>query len=202
MYDAHALRPGATESIRGTSPNDTRPCGAPPPRHRRACRGASSWQAVIVECKSTRSDFLRDAATPDQVRQAVRERPRRMLMRIRGRPFDRHPHLGKFAACLARPMANVHWLLTPPGLVRLDELPPRWGLLEHHADDVRMVVPAKWQQARGLQLIEGAIARTLTASIYAADTRAVTNSLNRLLRKKQTASARRMVRSLDDLARM
>ncbi|UCG31753.1 MAG: hypothetical protein JSU68_08790 [Phycisphaerales bacterium] len=196
VYGAHAVRPGTTRHNAGSLPNGARPGRRP----RRARRAGALWQAVIVECKSTRSDFLREAATPDQVRQAVQERRRRILMRFRGRPCHRHSNLGKFAACLARPMANVHWLLTPPDLVRINELPPRWGLLEQHAEGIRAIHPAQWQQAQGLQLVESAIARTLTASIYAADTRAVTNSLNRLLRKKQIASAHRMVQSLDDLA--
>jgi len=199
-YGAHCVRPDASRRNAGTSSSEML-AGKPPPRRpRRARRGATLWQAAIVECKATRSDFLRDAAGREQTELAVRERRCRVLLRFRGRPYHRHPRLGKFAACLARPMANIHWLLTPPDLIRLDELPPRWGLLEQHPDGVRMIAPARWQRAQGLQLVEGAIARTLTASIYAADTRAVTNSLNRILRDKQHASARRMVQSLDDLA--
>jgi len=195
VIDAAAVgRPGGVVSRSIT-------CGTYPSRPH-AGRGRAVWQAVFIECKATRADFLREAADGEQIRTAIRERRRLALSGSSARPFRRLRRLGKFAVCLARPTANVHWLLTPPALLRRDELPPRWGLLELSRQGVVMVVPAKWQEARGLRLVEAAIARTLTAAIYAADTRAVTNTLNRLLRQKQADSARRMVRSLNDLASM
>lgn len=36
-------------------------------------------------------------------------------------------------------MARRCYYLTPPGLIRIDELPPLWGLLEVHGTTVRMV---------------------------------------------------------------
>ena len=193
IVDAAAVgRPGAAESlsVSGSAASDLRRRG----------RGVSSvWQAVFVECKAFRSDFLRDASDAEQLRIAVEERAIVHRTGKRGRGMRRSRELGKFAACLARPTANVHWVLTPSGLIRKDELPVRWGLLETDDGGVRVTVPAGWQSTNGLRVVEASIARTLTASIYAADTRAVSNSVNRLLREKQAGSARRMTRALDEM---
>lgn len=192
IVDAAAVgRPGAAESlsVSGSAATGLR---------RRSRSMPSVWQAVFVECKAFRSDFLRDATDAGQLRIAVEERASLHRAGRRGRGIRRSHELGKFAACLARPTANVHWVLTPPGLIGKDELPVRWGLLETDDDEVRVTVPANWQSTNGLRVVEASIARTLTASIYAADTRAITNSVNRLLREKQAGSARRMTQALDE----
>jgi hypothetical protein len=196
IVDATAVGcPGAAESLRvsGSAATGLR---------RRSRRTPSVWQAVFVECKAFRSDFLRDAADAAQLRIAIEERANLHHTRQRGRAMQRSHKLGKFAACLARPTANVHWVLTPPGLIRKDELPLRWGLLETDDGGIRVTVPAHWQTTNGLRVVEASIARTLTASIYAADTRAITNSVNRMLRQKQAGSASRMTQALGELGAM
>ena len=39
--------------------------------------------------------------------------------------------LGKFLSCLMQPMANLHYVLAPAGIVQKKDLPPRWGLLSY-----------------------------------------------------------------------
>ncbi len=173
----------------------TAPWARPPFKSRRI-----DWQSVIVECKASRSDFQRDAAQPDPLRAVIEERAVAGTLRTRRTHHRAHPPLGKFALCLARPVANWHWLLTPARLIDRRELPPRWGLLELDEHGVRMVHPPAYQLSAGTGWVEAAIARTLSASIYAADTRATINSVNRLLRGKQLASSQRMVRDLERFA--
>jgi hypothetical protein len=59
--------------------------------------------AILVECKATRADFLKD-----------RRKPSRSGMH-NGRPCG---------------LGNLRYYMTPPRLVRPDEVPEGWGLLE------------------------------------------------------------------------
>lgn len=61
-----------------------------------------------------------------------------------------------------RPHANAHYLMTPPGLIRVAELPYRWGLLVMDGRRVRVVRRSAWQEVADTRGIEGAIARALT----------------------------------------
>lgn len=68
---------------------------------------------IVIECKTTRSDFLSD----------------------RNKPARRNQEDGA---------GHMRYYLTPPGLVRVDELPvdkhgARWGLLEVHGRIVRKI---------------------------------------------------------------
>lgn len=56
--------------------------------------------SIVVECKTSRSDFLADAKKPFRARK-----------------------LG---------MGQKRWFFTPKDLITLDELPPKWGLIEYH----------------------------------------------------------------------
>lgn len=49
------------------------------------------------------------------------------------KPFRREP---------ARGIGNYRYYMTPPGLVRVEELPERWGLLEVHGRGVRVIKKA------------------------------------------------------------
>lgn len=65
-------------------------------------------QSILVECKTSRSDFFAD----------------------RSKYFRRNPEQG---------MGMARYMMTPPKLVRPEELPAGWGLLEAHARCVRVV---------------------------------------------------------------
>lgn len=69
--------------------------------------------SVLVECKASRSDFLRDQS------------------KLTRREY--------FTG-----LGQERWYLTSPGLVRPDEIPPTWGLLEAHPNIIRV---AAWCSA-------------------------------------------------------
>jgi hypothetical protein len=100
----------------------------------------------------------------------------------------RHVGLGKFDSCLMQPMANLHYVLAPAGVVQKKDLAPRWGLLSYGETGVCVVVKALWQETAQMQYVESAIARTLTGDIFRADDRAVA-SVNRELFAQQMALA-------------
>src|SRR5205823_1264788 len=99
--------------------------------------------------------------------------------------------LGKFEACLAQPMANLHYVLAPAGIVQKKDLPPRWGLLSYGEAGVSVVVRPEWQESACVNYVESAIARTLTGDIYRADDRAI-NSVNREICAQQQKMAERI----------
>src|SRR3954470_13806896 len=75
-------------------------------------------QVCFIECKASRSDFLRDCTSDGQMTLALMEREQNLLARPprsgrrRGRRvLKQSVGLGKFAACLCQPMANVHYVL-------------------------------------------------------------------------------------------
>lgn len=158
-------------------------------------------QVCFIECKASRNDFLRDQSGDGQMRLCLIERARNLRQRRRG---SRHGHrhglrqalgLGKFAACLMQPMANIHYVLAPAGIVHKTDLPSRWGLLSYSSGGVAVVVRAQWQECARTQAVESAIARTLTGDIYRADDRAL-GSVNReiLAQQQQLAVRIRAVR--------
>jgi hypothetical protein len=141
----------------------------------------------IIECKASRADFLRDCGGQEQ-----------MLFELRaalGRGRRRRPpslrNIGKFRSCLLRPMANLHYVLAPAGLLHKADLPPRWGLLALGEAGITVVVRAAWIDCAHGSAVESAIARTLTADIYNADARAV-NSVNREVFLQQQSLAGRI----------
>ena len=151
-------------------------------------------QVCFVECKASRSDFLRDCSDDGQMSLCLMERERnRRSRRRRGRAaaLRQSVGLGKFAACLLQPMANLHYVLAPTGVVQKKDLPPRWGLLTYGEGGVNVVVRAEWQEWARIEYVESAIARTLTGDIYRADDRAI-SSVNREIFAQQTALAERI----------
>jgi hypothetical protein len=149
-------------------------------------------QVCFVECKASRSDFLRDIGRDGQLEMfLIEERGRRAA---RKRKRRRAPvGLAKFDVCLVHPMANLLYVLAPAGVVQKKDLPPRWGLLTYGAAGVSVVVKALWQEtaAPRAPFVDAAIARTLTGDIYRADDRAV-NSVNRQLFLQQAELAERI----------
>ena len=99
--------------------------------------------------------------------------------------------LGKFQACLMQPMANLHYVLAPVGMLQKKDLPPRWGLLAYGEAGVTVVVRAEWQECARTEFVESAIARTLTGDIYRADDRAI-SSVNREIFAQQQQFATRI----------
>jgi len=90
-----------------------------------------------------------------------------------------------------QPMANLHYVLAPSGIVQKKDLAPRWGLLGYGDTGVNVVVKALWQECAQSQYVESAIARTLTGDIFRADDRAMA-SVNRELFAQQMALADRI----------
>ncbi|MHC5111418.1 MAG: hypothetical protein ACYTHJ_16245 [Planctomycetota bacterium] len=117
---------------------------------------------VIVECKAYRSDFLRDQGRQMQFAFALEEKRARRKAGRPGKHRYASPALGKFDTCLLRPHANVHYLLTPPRLIKKSEVPRRWGLLVLDHGYVRTLVKPTWFENASTQAMEGAIARALT----------------------------------------
>ena len=149
-------------------------------------------QVCFVECKASRSDFLRDCSDDGQLSLCVMERSRnRRSRRRRKRPLRQTLGLGKFAACLMQPMANLHYVLAPTGIIQKKDLPPRWGLLSYGAGGISVVVRADWQECARTEFVESAIARTLTGDIFRADDRAIM-SVNRELFSQQLALAEKI----------
>jgi len=118
---------------------------------------------VFVECKAFRADFLRDRGQQMQFEFALEERVQRLRGKRKRRPRHASPALGKFDTCLMRPHANVHYLLTPPNLLKPAELPRRWGWLLFDGTRLRVARKAQWQEVADVTEIEGSIARSLTA---------------------------------------
>ena len=157
-------------------------------------------QVCFVECKASRADFLRDI---EEEGQSLFERPvkprtypakPRMYMRgfrVRPRRRGNLDGLGKFKSCLAHPLANLHYVLAPTGIVQKKDLPPRWGLLAYGEAGVNVIVRADWQESACIEFVESSIARTLTGDIYRADARAM-NSINREIFAQQTDLAQRI----------
>ena len=149
-------------------------------------------QVCFVECKASRSDFLRDHSNDGQMELCLAERSRNNNRKRRGRRTLRQAvGLGKFMACLMQPMANLHYVLAPPGIIQKKDLPPRWGLLTYGTAGVSVVVRADWQEAARCEYVESAIARTLTGDIYRADDRAIA-SVNREIFSQQMELANRI----------
>lgn len=67
--------------------------------------------SVVVECKVTRADFVRD----------------------RAKPFRQKPEKG---------VGSERYYLTPSGLVKTEELPAGWGLLEMQRGKIEMAHPS------------------------------------------------------------
>lgn len=154
-------------------------------------------QVCFIECKASRGDFLRDCTADGQMRLCLMERARNRRRKNRRAALRQTVGLGKFAACLMQPMANIHYLLAPAGLIQKKELPPRWGLLSLGDGGVSVVVKAEWQENARCEYVESAIARTLTGDIYRADDRAI-HSVNREIFAQQQALAER-IRSIRPL---
>jgi len=147
-------------------------------------------QVCIVECKATRSDFLRDLSDDGQMQLAMLER-RANLRSRRKRRLRQAVGLGKFSACRMQPLANIHYILAPAGMIVKKDLPAKWGLLVAGDGGVSVVVKAQWQEQSRQGFVESAIAQTLTRDIYNADRRAI-SSVNREIFMQQMQLAERI----------
>lgn len=150
-------------------------------------------QVCFIECKASRADFLRDQSNDGQMELCLIERKRNMKVKRSRQRMEKYGlrqsvGLGKFKSCLMQPMANLHYILAPAGMIQKKELSPRWGLLSYGTGGVSVVVRADWQECSATQHVEGAIARTLTGDIYRADDRAI-SSVNREIFAQQQSLA-------------
>src|SRR5687768_4458235 len=148
-------------------------------------------QVCFVECKASRADFLRDHSSDGQLQLCLMDRDRNRRKKKPRRRLRQSVGLGKFLACLMQPMANLHYVLAPPGIVQKKDLPPRWGLLSYGDGGISVVVRADWQEHSRPDFVESAIARTLTGDIYRADDRAIA-SVNREIFAQQAQLAQRI----------
>ena len=151
-------------------------------------------QTCFIECKASRADFLRDCSREGQFQLCLNERNRtRRANRRRKfkRPVRKAVGLGKFDSCLMQPLANLHYVLAPIGMLQKKDLPPRWGLLAAGPAGITVVVRADWQECDRVGFVESAIARTLTGDIYRADDRAI-SSVNREIFAQQQQLATRI----------
>jgi len=165
------------------------------PYHNYLCIPRELPQVCFIECKASRGDFLRDHSNDGQMMLCLMERNRnRKSKRKRRGALRQSVGLGKFASCLMQPMANLHFVMAPAGMLQRKDLPPRWGLLSYGEGGVTVVVRPDWQEWGRSEYVEGAIARTLTGDIYRADDRAI-NSVNREIFAQQQELASR-IRSL------
>lgn len=149
-------------------------------------------QVCFVECKASRADFLRDMENDGQMLLQIAARRDRIRTKLRRRRRNLNlTKLGKFKSCLLCPMANLHYVLAPAGLLKKMDLPPRWGLLALSEAGVNVIVRADWQETAQANYVESAIARTLTGDIYRADLRAM-DSVNREIFAQQQNLAERI----------
>lgn len=154
--------------------------------------GRDLAQTCFIECKASRGDYLRDVSNDGQMQLAMFERAGNTKRRGRRRKTLRQRvGLGKFEACLMQPMANLHYILAPAGLIKKDELPARWGLLSYGDAGVSVVKTPDWQEQAQMTFVESAIARTLSGDIYRADDRAM-HSVNRQIVAQQEKLAQRI----------
>ena len=161
-------------------------CGTFRPYHNHHGSRNELHQTCFVECKAFRSDYLRDTTAEGQMSLCLNERRynnRHKSSRFR-KPIRQTVGLGKFAACLMQPYANLHYVLAPAGLIKKIDLEPRWGLLAFGPGGISVVVRAQWQEQAKGQFVESAIAKTLTGDIFRAQDRAI-SSVNRDLMKQQ-----------------
>jgi hypothetical protein len=161
------------------------------PYHNYLCIPRDLQQVCFIECKASRSDFLRDQSNDGQMMLCLMERNGNRKTKRKRRPLRQSVGLGKFASCLLQPMANIHYVLAPAGLLQRKDLPPRWGLLSFGEGGISVVVRPDWQEIARQEYVEGAIARTLTGDIYRADDRAI-NSINREILAQQQVLAERI----------
>jgi hypothetical protein len=158
--------------------------------------GREVQQVCFIECKASRADFLRDQSNDGQMQLCLMERKGNMNTRRSRRTARRFAlrqslGLGKFQACLLQPIANLHYILAPAGMLQKKDLPPRWGLLSYGTGGINVIVKPIWQECAQTQYVEGAIARTLTGDIYRADDRAI-SSVNRAIFAQQQALAEKI----------
>ena len=154
-------------------------------------------QTVFIEAKASRGDFLRDCCRdPNQLKLALRAKREDWLKRgviRRNRKIRGQAGLGKFKSCLLTPMAHLHYVIAPAGLLKKADLPPRWGLLTLGDGGITVTVRADWVENACCTHVEGYIAKTLTGDIHRADDRAI-GSVNRELFSQQQQLAERIAK--------
>ena len=151
-------------------------------------------QTVFIEAKASRGDFLRDCCADGMLKKALVAKREDLFNRglvRKNRKLRGQAALGKFKSCLLTPMANLHYIIAPAGLLKKEDIPPRWGLLTLGESGVTVTIRAGWVECADSQFIDCCIARTLTGDIHRADDRAM-NSINRELFNQQMQLAERL----------
>ena len=151
------------------------------------CSAARCRRFVSLSARRPRSDFLRDCSNDGQLELSIMER-KGNRRRKTGESCRQNVGLGKFDSCLMQPMANLHYVLAPAGVVQKSDLSPRWGLLSYGETGVSVVVKPCGRNRPRSQYVESAIARTLTGDIFRADDRAVASRESGTVRPADGAS--------------
>ncbi len=148
-------------------------------------------QVCFIECKASRADFLRDLGEDGQMSLCLEERQNSFKVKSRRKRNVFHTStLGKFRSCLMQPVANLHYVLAPAGMIQKKDLSPRWGLLSYGPGGINVVVRPGWQEAARVDFVESSIARTLTGDIYRADSRAMDSVNREIFAQQQTLATR------------
>ena len=147
-------------------------------------------QVCFVECKASRSDFLRDKSNDGQLSLCLMEKNNARKRKRKSHTRRFNIGLGKFDSCLMRPMANLHYVLAPAGMLQKKDLPPRWGLLSFGEGGIHVTVRSDWHECARTEYVESAIARTLTGDIYRADDRAISSVNREIFAQQQMLAVR------------
>lgn len=113
---------------------------ATPPTHEELVQRALRWLRGYHRCSVAFAEFPMYGEQPDAIGW---QRGFSVLVEVKVSRSDfwadkSKPHRG--VAGLG--MGSRRWYLTPPGLLKAEEIPQDWGLAEAHGRAVRIVVPA------------------------------------------------------------
>lgn len=117
---------------------------------------ASGAGSVLMECKLSRADFLKDS----------------------GKTVRRNPRSG---------MGQRRYYLCPPGVIQIEDLPPKWGLLWFSKGQVAVQREARGHAARNLI----AEVRFLSSMLRRAQIRIGSRPLSEWLRGENRFEAKR-----------
>lgn len=94
-------------------------------------------QTILIEVKVSRSDFRKDLVSSklncseDEILLQSRSRDKKWYKVFGNYTQNSFGRLvGKFLRCIIYPSANLHFIAAPPGLIRVNEVPAGWGLIE------------------------------------------------------------------------
>lgn len=125
-------------------------------------RAGLTDMSIVVEVKATRADFLADQKTVDAEKFAFH------LKRGLGRDFG----AGKWQRLNGTREGSLRYIAALPGVVRRQEVPDGWGLVEWDGSRLRRIVKGRvFRDARASSGMTQAIAETWTRNALYAEAR-------------------------------